>query len=151
MNKRVGNRKYARKNKLQRKSWKLLKGAYNIDSFIEQPQVAHLFEHSNVDYDNGSDHDCNEDMCADDFDNDDNSINNDNGINNNADQRDHDDVDSTSNSLNESDNSELCTDIVNSDSSADDSVYLDMQSEKSSQSSEASLSEVPCFVIMLST
>ena len=130
-NKRVGKRKYARKHKLQNKSWKLLKGADIIDSFIEQTQVAHSFEQSDVDDDNGSDHDCNDDKCADDIDNDDNSINNDNRITDNADQRDHDDVDSTSNSLNESDNSELCTDTVNSDSSAEDSVYLDAQSEKS--------------------
>ena len=135
-NKRVGKRKYAGKHKLQSKSWKLLKAADIIDSFIEQTQVAHLFEQSDVDDDNGSDHDCNDDKCADDIDNDVNSINNDNGITDNADQRDHDD-DSTSNSLNESDNSELCTDTVNSDSSAEDSIFLDAQSEKSNKSSSA--------------
>ena len=136
-NKRVGKRKYARKYKPQSKSCKLLKGADIIDSFIEQTQVAHLIEQSDVDDDNVSDHDCNDDKSADDIDSDDNSINNDNGINDNAGQRDHDDVDPTSNSSNESDNSELCTDTVNSDSSAEDSVYLDAQIEKTNQSSSA--------------
>ena len=119
------------------KSWKLLKGADIIDSFIERTQVAHLFEQSEVDDDNGSDQDCNDDKCADDIDNDDFSINNDNGINDNADQSDHDDVDSNSNSLNESDYSELCTDTVNSDSSDKNSVYLDAESEKSNHCSSA--------------
>ena len=133
----MGKRKYARKHKPQSKSCKLLKGADIINSFIEQIQVAHLFEQPDVDDDNGCDHDCNDENSADDIDNDDNSINIDNGINDNAGQRDHDDVDSTSNSSNESDNSELCTDTVNSDSFAEDSVYLDAQSEKTNQSSSA--------------